>query len=141
MAKPKNLFIVVFFSVIFATVLFGCALIKKPTTDDTDAQALDLSECRVECSPNTVTYDGTEKKVKIRVLSADDKLLDTFDPESGSNNLTAAYSNNVNAGTATVVASPKPGTNKFKGQAIGNFTIEPASFQTAARRLRSAQNI
>lgn len=125
MKKIKNILIFVLFTVVFASAAFGCSLIKKPT-DEADAQAHDLSECRIECTPNTVTYDGTEKKVKIRVLSADDKLLDTFDPESGSNNLTAVYSNNINAGTATVVASPKPGTNKFKGQATGHFTIEPA---------------
>lgn len=131
------------------TVLLACGLGgcmfggNKPTEKTGDAH--DLSQCSLWCSPGTVDYDGTEKKVKINVNAADGTFLTSYTPDTPHNDLTVTYADNVNAGTATATVTAKKSSTKFIGQATCTFTIQPkqttATDEATLRALLSDGNV
>lgn len=107
------------------TITPSAATIKSGTIDVTNnynikyetgtltISAKDISNCTVTLDPTSYTYDGTAKKPKVTVKNGDTTLkLDT--------SYTVAYSNNINAGTATVTIT---GKGNFTGTVEKTFTI------------------
>lgn len=76
-------------------------------------QQTDISKCTVTISPTTYIYDGTAKTPSVTVKNGNTTLTNGTD-------YTVAYSNNVNAGTATVTIT---GKGKYKGIVKKTFTI------------------
>lgn len=76
-------------------------------------QQTDISKCTVTISPTTYIYDGTAKTPSVTVKNGNTTL------KSGTD-YTVAYSNNVNAGTATATIT---GKGNYKGSVQKTFTI------------------
>ena len=84
---------------------------SKPSTDPDDPNGLHIT-----LTPETYVYDGTAKTPAVTV---------TYEGKTLTNptNYTVAYSNNTNAGTATVTIT---GKDNYQGTATKNFTIDKA---------------
>ncbi len=76
----------------------------------------DISECTVSLSQTVFTYDGTEKTPEATV-TINDRILEE------ESDYTAACSNHVDVGTATVTIT---GCGNYTGTASAAFTIEKA---------------
>ena len=76
---------------------------------------LDISQCTV--TVDDVTYNGNSQKPELTVKYLNYNLISNTD-------FTAVYSNNRNAGTATVTIT---GKGNFKGTTTAHFTINPKS--------------
>ena len=83
----------------------------------------DLTGATITVTEKNIVYDGKEKKPKARVV-----LNGVTVPESS---YTLKYSNNVKAGTATIVAAAKSGDERYSKTAKGTFTIAQADISTA----------
>lgn len=83
----------------------------------------DLTGATITVTEKNIVYDGKEKKPKATVV-----LNGVTVPESS---YTLKYSNNVKAGTATIVAAAKSGDERYSGVAKGTFTIAQADLSTA----------
>ena len=79
--------------------------------------AKNIKDAVVTVTPNSYTYDGTEKKPSVAV-TLDKTVL------SGASAYSVGYSDNVNVGTATVTVT---GTGNYTGTATGTFTITEAT--------------
>ncbi len=79
----------------------------------------DVSDLAVSLSTSSYTYDGGTKKPAVTVKNGE-TVLDSED-------YTVEYSDNVNAGTATVTVT---GKGNYTGTASVNFTIEKAPYET-----------
>lgn len=77
----------------------------------------------VNVDPQSVTYDGSEKKPAVKVTLADGTVLSDGD-------FTVIYANNVEVGEATVTVTGVAGIDGgYMGTATGKFTITPAQTQ------------
>lgn len=86
-----------------------------------DFQAIiDITNASITLSETSYTYDGTEKKPSVSSV----KLSGA---ELNATYYTIDYSNNTNAGTATVTVT---GSGIYKNAATATFTIEKASLTT-----------
>ncbi|MBQ1915996.1 MAG: hypothetical protein II177_00755 [Lachnospiraceae bacterium] len=83
----------------------------------------DLTGATITVTEKNIVYDGKEKKPKATVV-----LNGVTVPESS---YTLKYSNNVKAGTATIVAAAKSGDERYSKTAKGTFTIAQADLSTA----------
>lgn len=83
----------------------------------------DLTGATITVTEKNIVYDGKEKKPKAKVV-----LNGVTVPESS---YTLKYSNNVKAGTATIVAAAKSGDERYSKTAKGTFTIAQADLSTA----------
>ena len=77
----------------------------------------DMSDLNMTLSPSLFTYNGAEQKPASTVAYNQNTLILGTDYE-------ASYTNNINAGTATIILT---GKGNFTGTLSKNFTIEPAS--------------
>ena len=95
----------------------GLAEIQKALDDLKEAQAqLRVAQgLRIEAIPDQI-YNGAKQTPKIRVYDGSTLL--------GSKDYKVQYSNNVNAGTATVKVT---GLGNYKGTETASFTIKPCS--------------
>ena len=81
---------------------------------------IDITNASITLSETSYTYDGTEKKPSISsVKLSGGELNATY--------YTIDYSNNTNAGTATVTVT---GSGIYKNAATATFTIEKANLTT-----------
>ena len=81
----------------------------------------DITKAEISLSESTFTYDGTEKKPTVTSVKLNNEELDaTY--------YTVSYSNNTNAGNATVTVT---GSNIYKNAATKTFTINPKSIANA----------
>jgi len=83
----------------------------------------DLTGATITVTEKNIVYDGKEKKPKATVV-----LNGVTVPESS---YTLKYSNNVKAGTATIVAAAKSGDERYSKTAKGTFKIAQADLSTA----------
>ena len=97
-------------------------------TKDFTITAATFTGVTVTLSNSAFTYDGTEKKPGVTV-KAGSKLL------SAGKDYTLAYTDNINAGTATVTVT---GKGSYSGSAAKNFTINPADFTKASVTLSAS---
>ena len=81
---------------------------------------IDITNATITLSETSYTYDGTEKKPSVSSV----KLSGA---ELNATYYTIDYSNNTNAGTATVTVT---GSGIYKNAATATFTIEKASLTT-----------
>lgn len=81
---------------------------------------IDITNASITLSETSYTYDGTEKKPSVSSV----KLSGA---ELNATYYTIGYSNNTNAGTATVTVT---GSGIYKNAAIATFTIEKANLTT-----------
>lgn len=81
---------------------------------------IDITNASITLSETSYTYDGTEKKPSVSSV----KLSGA---ELNATYYTIGYSNNTNAGTATVTVT---GSGIYKNAATATFTIEKASLTT-----------
>lgn len=81
---------------------------------------IDITNASITLSETSYTYDGTEKKPSVSSV----KLSGA---ELNATYYTIDYSNNTNAGTATVTVT---GSGIYKNAATATFTIEKASLTT-----------
>lgn len=77
----------------------------------------DIESCTITLSASTYTYDGTAKQPTVTVKDGNTTLTSTDD-------YTATYSNNINAGTATVTVT---GKGSYIGSKTASFTIAKAN--------------
>lgn len=87
-----------------------------------EVETVDLSSCSATLSAIEYTYDGTEKTPDVTVTNGSTTLTKGTD-------YTVSYSNNINAGTATVTIS---GAGSYIGAIKETFTINKASQSVAA---------
>ncbi len=78
-----------------------------------------LSNCTITLSNTSYTYDGTPKKPTVTVKHGDATI--------SSNQYTVSYSDNVNAGTATVTITAKSDSTIVTGSSKKTFTIKEGS--------------
>ncbi len=76
--------------------------------------------------PDSFSYDGTEKKPTVLVTYQYGTEVEVRQLTEGSD-FTVAYSNNINAGTATAVIS---GIGNYTGSRTVEYTITEKSFLT-----------
>lgn len=88
---------------------------EEPTQPETGDELIDLSEASVTLSKATYTYNGKAKKPTVSV-TLDDVTLSAEQYD-------VAYSDNINAGTATVTIT---GKGAYTGTVIKTFTIKKA---------------
>ncbi len=88
----------------------------------------DISTCTITLSYSSITYSGSAKKPTVKVVDGSTTLT------SGSD-YTVAYSNNTNAGTATVTIT---GIGNYSGTVTKTFTIKKAS-QTISASISAAE--
>ena len=81
----------------------------------------------VEVIPDSFSYDGTEKKPTVLVTYQYGTEVEVRQLTEGSD-FTVAYSNNINAGTATAVIS---GIGNYTGSRTVEYTITEKSFDGA----------
>ncbi len=91
---------------------------------------IDITECTITLSKTSYTYDGTAKKPTVTVEYGTDPLTKNTD-------YTVTYSNNTNAGTATVTVK---GKGDFTGSDKYTFTINKAS-QTVSVKTKGSTSI
>ena len=92
-----------------------------------------MSSCTVTFPAGDITYDRTEKKPVPTVKYGDNTLTAGTD-------YTVAYSDNTNAGTATVTITAKEGHEKYTGSTTATFTISPKSIDAATVTLRQGSS-
>ena len=87
-----------------------------------------ISSTTITLSQSSYTYDGTEKKPTVTVKDGSKTLTNGTDYE-------VTYSNNTNAGTATVTVTGKGSyyttEGNYAGSTTKNFTINPKSISSA----------
>lgn len=83
---------------------------------------IDLSSCKMALSKAEYTYDGSEKEPTVTITNGDQILEEGTD-------YTVTYSNNVNAGTASVTAT---GQGNYTGTITETFTIKKADQEIKA---------
>ncbi len=88
-----------------------CTVCKHTESVET---AKDISNSKISLSNTTYFYDGTEKKPSVTVKEENKTLVKEKDYNIN-------YTNNVNAGTATVTVT---GKNNYKGTITAKFKIE-----------------
>ena len=76
---------------------------------------IDLSDCTIELSYTSAVYSGNAKEPTVKVMT-DDGPID-------SDEYTVTYSDNIDAGTATVTVTAKEGDISVCGSAKAEFTI------------------
>ena len=86
------------------------------------ADSTNLSTCKLLLSESEYTYDGTEKEPTLTITNDDQILTEGID-------YTISYSNNVNAGTASVTAT---GQGDYTGTITETFTIKKADQEIKA---------
>ncbi|MCD8012341.1 MAG: fibronectin type III domain-containing protein [Lachnospiraceae bacterium] len=86
------------------------------------SNTVDISSCNLLLSSESFTYDGTAKTPDITAEYGTTTLVNGTD-------YTVAYSNNVNAGTATATAT---GIGNYTGTAALDFTIDKAELSLNA---------
>lgn len=79
-------------------------------------KAVDLSSCTLSLSASSFVYDGTEKKPAVTVKNGSEILVKDTDYE-------VSYSNNRNAGTASVTVT---GKGRTQGTISAKFAIQAA---------------
>ena len=89
-------------------------------TADFEIMSLDVTKAVITLSMRSYTYDGTAKEPEVTVKVDDIVIPATY--------YIVAYTNNVNAGTATVTLTFKDG---ITGTASTTFTIEKATLKLA----------
>ena len=82
----------------------------------------DIASCKVTLSPTSYTYDGAAKKPAVTVKNGTTALTNGTD-------YTAAYTNNTNAGTATVTVT---GKGNYVGTITATFAINRRSLSDAS---------
>ena len=87
----------------------------------TEPAKVNISSCTITLSPTSYTYDGTAKQPSITVKYGSTTLTKDID-------YTVSYSNNTNAGTATVTIT---GKGDYTGSTTKNFTINAKSISSA----------
>ena len=87
----------------------------------TEPEKINISNCTITLSPTSFTYDGTAKQPSVTVKYGSTTLTKDTD-------YTVSYSNNTNAGTATVTITGKGG---YTGSTTKNFTINAKSISSA----------
>ncbi|MCC8044920.1 MAG: CAP domain-containing protein, partial [Clostridiales bacterium] len=96
-----------------------------------------LTESMVELDTSaSYTYDGAAKEASITVTDAA-IVTDTTTLTNGTD-YTLSYSNNINAGTATVTIS---GVGNYTGSVEQSFTIDPAAISDAAVAVASGDYV
>ncbi|MCC8105568.1 MAG: leucine-rich repeat protein, partial [Clostridiales bacterium] len=85
--------------------------------------AADLSNATVTLSATSYTYDGTAKKPTVSTV-----IVNGITLKAGTDYTVSSYSNNTNAGTATVTIA---GTGNYTGTVEETFTISTASVSGA----------
>ncbi|MCD8385129.1 MAG: Ig-like domain-containing protein, partial [Clostridiales bacterium] len=100
---------------------------KTVSVTVTEEEATDISTCTITLSATDYTYDGTAKKPAVTVKDGSTTLI-------GGTDYTVAYSDNTNAGTATVTVT---GKGNYTGTATVTFTISKAS-QTVSAGIASS---
>ena len=97
----------------------------KALEDAADALAVikEVTSPTIELSNSVVTYNGAEQTPTVTVMDGT-TVIPAGEYE-------VAYSNNVNAGTATVTITDKDGGN-YKVSGTATFTIEPAKLTITA---------
>lgn len=83
-------------------------------TVEVTISAKTVSNPKVEITPSSFTYDGTEKKPDVTVYDGETEI--------DKSEYTVGYSNNTNAGTATVTITDADGGN-YTVSGTGSFTI------------------
>lgn len=86
-----------------------------------EAPKIDISACTITLGATAYTYDGTEKKPSVAVKYNGSTLLNSTD-------YSVAYSNNINAGNATVTITGKGG---YTGTTTRSFLISAKSISSA----------
>lgn len=94
----------------------------KDITKEETSEKIDLSTCKIALSESECTYDGTEKEPTVMITNGDQALIEGTD-------YTIVYSNNVNAGTASVTAT---GQGDYTGTITETFTIKKADQEIKA---------
>ena len=84
-------------------------------TDDGGKMQIALSNCTVTISQDSYESDGTEKKPEVTVKNGNEVIP--------SSEYTTAYSDNVNAGTATVTITANYDSSVVRGSITKTFTI------------------
>ena len=84
-------------------------------TYDDEKKQIALSNCTVTISQDSYESDGTEKKPEVTVKNGNEVVP--------SSEYTTAYSDNVNAGTATVTISANYDSSVVRGSVTKTFTI------------------
>lgn len=92
------------------------------TWDTPVVRSTDISSCNISLSNSTYTYDGNAKRPAVTVKDDSVTLRNGID-------YTLAYTNNVNAGTATVAVK---GIGNYKGIYQKNYTIYKAEQYVSA---------
>lgn len=92
-----------------------------------------LDECFISLysGESYTTYSGTEKKALYWTFNKDGKGIYT-------RYLNIVYTNNINAGTATVTVTPKEGDNHFYGSVSKSWTINPLDISSFTVNHRQA---
>lgn len=123
--KIKNIcyFFFLFLASLFVT---SCSLFKDKeesvSTDKLDLSTLYLEYKQIE----DIVYDGKAKEVEIYVKDRWNTCLASIYPNVESNDFKVEYTNNVNAGVASVEVIAKESSLKFIGSNTLFFTIDQA---------------
>lgn len=88
----------------------------------------DLEDCTVSLSTSSYTYDGNAKTPEVTVKDGSTTLTSGTD-------YTVSYSNNTNAGTATVMVT---GQGSYQGTVTKTFTIEKGTLTATAKAYSGA---
>ena len=87
---------------------------------------IDLSKAEIELSSNSFTYDGNEKRPRVASVKLGGEIVNQDD-------YVISYSDNVNAGTATVtVTANQDNTDGVTGSAATTFTISKAGIASVS---------
>ena len=88
-----------------------------PNVPESGSTSINIGRCTVTLSENRYTYDGKAKTPEVMVRDGANVLMPGTD-------YTASYSNNTNAGAASVTVS---GAGDYTGEQTVRFTISKAS--------------
>lgn len=88
-----------------------------PNVPESGSTSINIGRCKVTLSENRYTYDGKAKTPEVMVRDGANVLMPGTD-------YTASYSNNTNAGAASVTVS---GAGDYTGEQTVRFTISKAS--------------
>ncbi len=121
---------VVIITSVCLTACFGSNNTDRNNGDTTKETIDDLAELEAESTVSMTNYDGTEKRVEINIRK-NAKIVTTIKPDENHADLSTEYSNNVNAGIATVKIKAKSGSKKFKGETQVSFTILRITAETS----------
>lgn len=98
-------------------------IIGKPLTVPVTVSPQSISSAIVSLSSASFTYDGTAKKPAVASVQLGGKTL------TAGTDYTVSYSDNTNAGTASVIVT---GKNNYTGTASKTFQIEKANLSAYA---------